>query len=68
MRTYALDIPFLGTVDIELNGITKPRNGRPIDASRGPGCVELWVGSRGQFYILLERYRKRPSFGSTTTS
>jgi len=68
MRYYAFDIPFLVTVDIELNGVTRPRDGRFTDASCGPGCVELWLGSRGQFYILLERRRMSPSFSSTTTS
>lgn len=68
MRYFAFDIPFLGTVDIEINGITRPRKGRFTDASRGLGRVELWLGSRGQFYILLERHRKRLCFGGTTTS
>lgn len=68
MRHYALDIPFIGTIDIELNGITKPRNGRFMDTSRGAGCVELWLGSGGQFYMLLERRRKGSSFDGTRTS
>lgn len=68
MRHYALDIPFIGTIDIELNGITKPRNGRFMDASRSPGCVELWLGSRGQFYMLLERRLRRSSVTGPRTS
>ncbi len=68
MRYFAFDIPFIGTIDIELNGITKPRDGRFMDASRGPGCVELWLGSGGQFYMLLERRLRRSSFADTHTS
>ena len=68
MRYYAFNLPFGITIDVELGGITRPRNGRHVDTRREPGAFELWLGSRGQFYILLERRNWRsPVVGGTSS-
>lgn len=57
MRSFYVNVPFIGEAFVEVGGITRPRKGF-FDAAKNPGCVELWAGS---MHLTLDAPRKRPS-------
>nr|WP_047577304.1 hypothetical protein [Methylobacterium sp. ZNC0032] len=57
MRSFYVNVPFIGEAFVEVGGITRPRQGF-FDAAKNAGCVELWAGS---MHLTLDAPRKRPS-------
>ncbi|MCT4492405.1 hypothetical protein [Bosea minatitlanensis] len=43
MRSYYVNVPYVGEVNVEWKGVTRGRGGRFFDASL-ENCLELWAG------------------------